>query len=218
MEMSTPEHRALESVWYLTLSKLCYDTELGKSWLLFQLVWIVTSTALESLLLVLFFIIQQTVLVALYPELLLWWFKFLEFYLLGFCFVPDFIGLFMLSLSVVCGVIGFGCGDLFWILYFLELPALEMRRFGEWKGFWWADFKKLSTRLVKQSGSSFFLNCCCCVFFFLSIMACEMNTHAQPDYIAFVFWYAKFLAWLSGVNRDRQINHAHWEMMNDLGS
>ncbi len=187
MEMSTPEHRVLESVWYLKLSKLCYDTELGKSWLLFQLVWIVTSTALESLLLVLFFIIQQTVLVALYPELLLWWFKFLEFYLLGFCFVPDFIGLFMLSLSVVCGVIGFGCGDLFWILYFLELPALEMRRFGAWKGFWWADFKKLSTRLVKQSGSSFFLHCCCCVFFFLNIMACEMNTHGNQTTLLLFF-------------------------------
>lgn len=102
------------------------------------------------------FIIQQTVLAALYPELLLWWFKFLEFYLLGFCFVPDFIGLFMLSLWVVCGVFGFGCGDLFWILYFLELPALETRRLGSWKGFWWADFKKRSTRLVKQIGSSFF--------------------------------------------------------------
>ncbi len=191
MEMSTPEHRVLESVWYLKLSKLCYDMELGKSWLLFQLVWIVTSTALESLLLVLFFIIQQTVLVALYPELLLWWFKFLEFYLLGFCFVPDFIGLFMLSLWVVCGVFGFGCGDLFWILYFLELPALETRRFGAWKGFWWADFKKLSTRLVKQIGSSVFLHCCCCcccgMFIFFSIMAREMNTHSNQTTLLLFF-------------------------------
>jgi hypothetical protein len=129
------------------------------------------------LLLVLFFIIQQTVLAALYPELLLWWFKFLEFYLLGFC--PDFIGLFTLSLSVVCGVFGFGCGDLFSILYFLELSALEMRRLGAWEGFWWADFKKLKYQISEADWELIFLHCCCCVFFFLSIMACEMNTHSN---------------------------------------
>lgn len=110
---------------------------------------------------------------------------------LGFCFVPDFIGLFMLSLSVVCGVFGFGCGDLFWILYFLELPALETRRFGAWKGFWWVDFKKLSTRLVKQIGSSVFLHCCCCcccgMFIFFSIMAREMNTHSNQTTLLLFF-------------------------------
>lgn len=77
---------------------------------------------------------STTMLVDIHAMLLLWWLKFLEFYLLDFCFVFYFIDFIMLNLSIVYGVCFFGCCDLLCIILFLGATYIGGATFRNMEG------------------------------------------------------------------------------------
>ncbi len=84
------------------------------------------------------FIIQWIVLAVLHAKLLLWWCRFLVLICLScsWFYQPLYVKLIN---SWWC--FDFGCDDLSWIIYFLELFAMEARPFKAWKGFLKMDFR-----------------------------------------------------------------------------
>jgi hypothetical protein len=125
----------------------------------------------------LFFIIQWTMLAALHAELLLWWSRFLEFYLLIFLSCFWFYWPLYVKLISCWWCFDSSCGDLSWIIYFSELLIMEARHFKAWKGFLKTNFKKLKMRCVIGCGFLFLCKMVMCVFGFFVIMVWERNVH-----------------------------------------
>ncbi len=125
----------------------------------------------------LFFILQQTMLVALCAKLLLWWSKFLEFYLLIFLSCTWFYQPLYVELINSWWCFDFGCDDLSWVIYFMELLAMEAWHFEVWNGVLKTNFKKLRSEMCSRMWFFFLCKVVVCVFNFFVVMVRERNVH-----------------------------------------